>query len=272
MSSIICVGDFGTGEEGQYKVSKLMEYLIEKNRCKFILGLGDNIYPDGVKSIYDQQFIDKFEKPYNNLSNKIKFYNVLGNHDYHIKSSPKSEINYSAISKKWILPNNFYCFKKIINSIPIEFIAIDTNFNRMSKSNKQLQEKWILNTLYDSNARYNIIFGHHPWKSFGQHGDCDDELDLFYNKISQTNKVDLIISGHDHNQQHIFIPNKPNMIISGVGGKTRDMPHLKLQNELKFSSSNLGCCMIEFNKKYLTVNFYNINKIKEYSVNIHKIK
>ena len=28
MTSIICVGDFGTGEEDQYKVSKLLEYLV----------------------------------------------------------------------------------------------------------------------------------------------------------------------------------------------------------------------------------------------------
>ena len=41
------MGDFGTGEQGQYKVSKLLNYLIENINVNLYLD-GDNIYPDGV--------------------------------------------------------------------------------------------------------------------------------------------------------------------------------------------------------------------------------
>ena len=78
-----------------------------------------------------------------------------------------------------------------------------------------------------------------------------------YEKINRTNKVDLIISGHDHEQQHIYIPNKPNMIISGVGGRTHHENPITISNELKYRSTKLGCCVIDFTKKFLQITFYN---------------
>ena len=54
MSSILCVGDFGTGENGQYEVSKLIKYLVDNKNIVLILGLGDNIYR--VYSENDSQF------------------------------------------------------------------------------------------------------------------------------------------------------------------------------------------------------------------------
>ena len=39
MTSILFLGNFGGGNEGQIKVSKLIEYLYEKTKFKFIIGL-----------------------------------------------------------------------------------------------------------------------------------------------------------------------------------------------------------------------------------------
>ena len=270
MTSILCIGDFGTGENGQYIVSDLLKYLINKYKCRFILGLGDNIYPDGVSSTKDKQFIEKFEKPYLDLPEHIKFYHVLGNHDYHIKASPLNQIKYTQISNRWIMPHNFYCFRKKFNKVPVEFIGIDTNLCKMK--NRKLQEQWILNTIYESKARWIIVFGHHPWKSFGAHGDCDEELDKLYNKISNIGKVDLILSGHDHDKQHIYIPGKPNMIVCGVGSETRETIQFYNNKELKYYSPTLGCAMIDFsNKKNMKISFYNSDKEVEYSFLINKI-
>ena len=123
MNSILCVGDFGTGEPSQYKVSKLIEYLINKKNVLLILGLGDNIYPDGVHSENDNQFIEKFEKPYENIPPYIKFYNVLGNHDYHIKSSPRSQINLVKLIVSGFT-HNFYCFRKKLIKYQQNFLLL----------------------------------------------------------------------------------------------------------------------------------------------------
>ena len=134
MTSILCIGDFGTGNQGQYIVADLLKHLIKKHKCKFILGLGDNIYPDGVSNTQDPQFFEKFEKPYLDLPEHIKFYHVLGNHDYHIKVSPINQIKYMQISNRWVMPHNFYCFRKKINKVHVEFIGIDTNLCKMKKN------------------------------------------------------------------------------------------------------------------------------------------
>lgn len=268
MTSVLCIGDFGTGDHGQYKVADLLKYLIEKYKSKFVIGLGDNIYPDGVSSIKDKQFIDKFEIPYLDLPKKIKFYNILGNHDYVIKKSPISEIKYSNVSNRWIMPHNFYCFRKTINNTSVDFIAIDTNLSLMK--NKKLQEQWVLNTILESKARWIIVFGHHPWKSYGGHGNCDEELNKLYKKISNLKKVDLLLAGHDHSKQHIFIPDKPNMIVCGVGSMVE--PNIKVYNDdLKYVSNSLGCAMIEFSKKQLKIGFFNTKMEQEYKFIINKI-
>jgi len=263
MSSILCLGNFGSGQKGQYKVAELMVYLYNKYEYKFVLGLGNNILPNGVKNLKDKKFITHFEEPYKELLTKIKFYNILGEVDYISKTSVNSELNY----KNWILPNNFYCFKKFINKIPVEFILIDSNFNKIK--NKKTQEIWAINTLLESRSRWNIVVSHHPWYNFGE-THTNQELNIFFNKLNNTKKVDLIISAHENNQQHIYIPNKPNMIISGVGSMTDNMPILKIYDELKFTSNELGCVMIDVNSKKLTITFYNVDKERLHSFNVIK--
>lgn len=279
MTSIICVGDFGTGEEDQYNVSKLIEYLDTKSLCNFVIGLGDNIYPGGVRNVKDSQFKTKFEEPYKNLPERIKFYNCLGNHDY--MGNTKSQIKYTDLSDRWILLDNYYCFFSKINDVTVDFFAIDTNLYQdtsINKKERDEQEKWLLKQLKTSNKRWKVVFGHHPWKSSGAHGDCNDLLDEFYNKIADTNKVDIILSGHDHDQQHLYIPNKPHLFISGTGGKTRFLDKyirfLKSNEYLKYYSEKPGCLQIIPSKNNLEVNIWGTDKKenheKAYTFSIEK--
>ena len=278
MSSILCIGNFGTGRKEQFNVAELLCFLCQNDNCKLILGLGNNIYPDGVTSVNDNQFLEKFEIPYSILPNNIKFYQILGNKDYHLKPSSRSQINYhkSGKSFRWIMPNNFYCFTKKFNNVPVEFIEIDTNLDKMK--NRVLQEKWAINTLFESKARWRILFGHHPWKVFGINGKekkISDDLNELYQKLVDTNKVDLIISGHENSQQHIYIPERPDMIISGVGGYKHKEDDIESQilhsKELRFKSVDTGCVKIDIFKDYLLVEFYNTNKKILYTFKIKKV-
>ncbi len=277
MSSILCIGNFGTGRKEQVSVAELLCDLCKNSECKLILGLGNNIFPDGVRSVNDNQFLEKFEIPYKELPENIKFYNILGNKDYHLKVSARSQINYHYSNKsfRWIMPNNFYCFTKIFESVPVEFIAIDTNLDVMK--NKAMQEKWAINTLLESRARWRILFGHHPWVSFGKNNNekkPTSALDEFYKKLVETNKVDLIISGHENSQQHIYIPEKPDMIISGVAGyrhyenKALDKTPPK---ELKFRSLELGCVKLNVIRDELSIDFYNLDKKVLHNFKIKKV-
>ena len=91
MTSLLCLGNFGTGRKEQYQVSQLMKEICSKD-CKLILGLGNNIYPDGVETIDDESFLEKFEIPYKILSLNLKFYNILENCDYNLKNHLKIKL------------------------------------------------------------------------------------------------------------------------------------------------------------------------------------
>ena len=91
-------------------------------------------------------------------------------------------------------------------------------------------------------------------------------------------KVDIILSGHDHDKQHIYIPNKPHLLISGTGGKIRHNPseirNLSLGPYLKFYSETPGCILIDFKSDKLKIQIYktdnHLNHKLEYEYTLHK--
>ena len=83
MDHYILLGDMGSGTNDQIVVAENIHKKINEINKKdiFVCGLGDNIYEDGVYSVNDNQFTTKFEKPYEKISDDVKFYMCLANHD-----------------------------------------------------------------------------------------------------------------------------------------------------------------------------------------------
>ena len=75
----LCIGDFGSGDYNQHSVARCIRKLSQQYQIDLILGLGDNIYPDGVKCVKDKQFQTKFELPYSILKRGLCFFQTLGN-------------------------------------------------------------------------------------------------------------------------------------------------------------------------------------------------
>ena len=157
MDNFILLGDMGSGEESQYKVAEaIVNKLNESNKKDiFVCGLGDNIYEEGCYSVNDRQFITKFEKPYENISDNVKFYMCLGNHDYgynlDLTNNSQCQIDYGIKSqkegKKWIMPSNYYTFKKK----NIQFFVMDTNFDFMDQNDLDKQKKFLKKEINKSN-------------------------------------------------------------------------------------------------------------------------
>ena len=66
----------------------------------------------------------------------------------------------------------------------------------------QKQFHWLETSLQKSNARWKIVCGHYPIFSNGPH-ECAADLQEQLLFLLETYKVDLYISGHDHNVQCI---------------------------------------------------------------------
>ena len=284
MLEFYILGDMGSGETSQYLVSSAIEKHIKNNKT-FVCGLGDNIYEDGCTSINDKQFITKFEIPYSNISDKIKFYMCIGNHDYGEELCGKGnsiyQIKYGRRSekqgKKWYMPNNYYTFRKKDKDVTIDFFVLDTNTFNLTKKEMKKQRKEISQKINQSNADWKIVYGHHPWRSIAGHGNADQELEHFFTELYIDSPFDLYMCGHDHNKQLItmeIMNNTLPLIVCGTGGKVYDdkinLSCLDKNSSLEFFSNNLGYGYIKAFQKKLEVTFLNEENIEEFNFSINK--
>ena len=286
MLEFYILGDMGSGENSQYVVSNALKEHI-KNKNTFICGLGDNIYEDGCTSINDKQFQTKFEEPYSNLSDKIKFYMCIGNHDYGRYSCGKGnstyQIKYGKRSekqgKKWIMPNNYYAFRKKDKNVNVDFFVLDTNSFNLTEKGMKKQLKEMSQKINKSTADWKIVYGHHPWKSIGGHGDAEEDLEWFFRDLYAKSPFNLYMCGHDHNKQLIMMDimnNQLPLIVCGTGGKVyddvNDLDCLDEKSSLEFFSNNLGYAFIRAFKKKLDITFLNEENVQEFNFEINKKK
>jgi len=201
----IVTGDTGTGAPRQYMVAWAMEQVCARRGCDFVVGLGDNIYMKGPKSVKDPQFQSKFEQPYADLH--MPFFMTIGNHDASglfagdggFNARGGIEVEYSQYSDKWTMPGRYYRFTaplkgKDVRQNPaqngqplVEFFALDsTPMTSMPDmlpayqldSYVEQQEQWLLAAMRNSKAQWRIALAHHPYISNGVHGNAGnyDEL------------------------------------------------------------------------------------------------
>ena len=124
-----------------------------------------------------------------------------------------------------------------------------------------------------------IVYGHHPWKSIGGHGDAEEDLEWFFRDLYVKSPFDLYMCGHDHNKQLIMmdIMNNPlPLIVCGTGGKVyddiNDLDCLDEKSSLEFFSNNLGYAFIRAFKKKLDITFLNEENVQEFNFEINKKK
>lgn len=274
----VAMGDTGTGENGQIKIGNAIAAKCAKDGCDFVQLLGDNLYPSGAASTTDPIWQERFEIPYAAVN--LPFYVVLGNHDYGGDGAGtdfpkgKNEIDYTAVSTKWKLPAAHYKFAKG----PAEFFALDTNMAMFGQAGAQKGD--VLTWLADSKAKWKIAFGHHPYKSNGDHGNAGkyDNIPIpgpwtgkgVKEYLEQTicGRADVYFSGHDHSQQWLNEScNGTELAVSGAGAKTTELPGT---NATLFQSLELGFLYVVVEDKKLTAQFIDENGNVEFTHTISK--
>lgn len=282
MDHFILLGDMGSGEDDQYKVADAIHKKIKELNKKdiFVCGLGDNIYEDGCYSLEDEQFKTKFEIPYEKISDNVKFYMVLGNHDYgyniDLTNNSQVQVDYGIQSQKkdmkWFMPSKYYTFKKK----NVQFFMMDTNFDFMNESSSERQYQFLKEEINKSKKPWKILIGHHTLRSVAGHGNAEPLMEKFFQRLLKECNIDLYICGHDHNKQVIQTDiggKKISLVVCGTGGKSYHKEiHLKnvKKGELQFSSSNLGYGLCECSEKKLTIHFFDENNTKEYLYKLNK--
>jgi predicted MPP superfamily phosphohydrolase len=238
-TNFLVLGDFGrNGEFHQKEVAAQMSKTASTIDANFIVTVGDNFYPNGVRSIQDPQWEKSFEDIYHQHSLHQDWHVCLGNHDYN--GNIQAQIDYSKISRRWKLPSNYY--KEIItleDGSKALLLFVDTTpfiksyyskGNEIEENVKRqdtvAQKIWIINNLKNSDYdfKWKIVVGHHPMYSGGKRKNNKDTKDIekLFVPIFEEYKVDAYLCGHEHDLQ-VIKPKKRHttQFLSGTGCEVR---------------------------------------------------
>lgn len=243
----LALGDTGDGSAGQYAVGVGMAAVCASVGCDFVLFLGDNFYPGGVTSTTDPLWTSAFELPYAELN--LQFWAVMGNHDWNHGTDPlylQPQIDYTAVSPKWYMPADYY--SRVAGDAT--FFGIDTQLIDLGQGADQ--EVWLPAERAASTTPWNILYGHHPYRSNGPHNNAGPEVEAFMND-HVCGQFDLYLSGHDHNLQWLEDTCGTAFIVSGGG---HSVYGLGGGNPTYFEAASTGFLWVEIDGLNLTGVFY----------------
>lgn len=233
----IAMGDWGrNGENYQREVAAGMGSAARDLDASFVVATGDNFYPYGVASTRDYHWISSFETIYTAQSLHVKWYPVLGNHDY--ASNPDAEVEYTKISSRWTMPSRYYSksFNENDTSRSLLMLFIDTDPIEKELNGQKhdsikyvagavdKQKQWIESQLANSKAKWKIVVGHHPLYTGGWRKNSPNTLKMknFLEPIFDKYGVDVYLAGHEHHLEHTKPMNhRTHHVISGAASEAR---------------------------------------------------
>jgi predicted MPP superfamily phosphohydrolase len=210
------MGDWGTGNSDGIGLAKQMYEAHQRTPLDFVLGAGDNIYPNGSS----RYFAKNFEQPFANLIKEdVKLYTVLGNHD--VESGREDQLHYPLFN---MAGANYYTISR--GNGLVDFFMLD------STDMGNTQVSWLENALKSSKARWKIAVYHHPIYSSGNKHGSNTKLRKTLEPLFTRYGVQVAFSGHDH----IYERTKPQQgvqyFVTGAGGKTR-RGEIDLKSEIR---------------------------------------
>lgn len=274
----ILLGDFGrNGNYKQTDVALQMDKHCSAKMtfnlgCKFILGSGDNFYPNGVSSSDDQQFNSSFESIYGTLDTlkHVKWYQIVGNHDYH--RNPHAQLQYK--SSRWTMPNLFYTTYHRTNTFKMTIIHLDTTpftpfkEHKLNKTAYDLGRKTLneqLTMLENIISNHNpmegwlFIVGHHPifsatnidnFNGYDKHMAPIQAIILKYNY-----KIDAYFNGHSHSVHNLRL-GEFYYFTSGGGSKTLKDKYKPAEYQEKLKSYLHNFLLIHYQEQAGFIRFH----------------
>lgn len=189
----VALGDTGTGGPAQLAIAKW----ISAEKFDLMLFLGDIAYESGTAA----QLQNNFFAVYRDFLRYVPVYPTIGNHERRTRvGRPYFEA--------FVLPEpeRYYSF----DWGSVHFVCIDTT----QRDSTQLV--WLDEDLTKNKLPWVIVFGHHPMYTNSLRGP-QLWIRRAFSKIITKHKVDIVLTGHEH-QYERFKVNGVNYIVSGGGG------------------------------------------------------
>jgi hypothetical protein len=262
--NLLTMGDWGRGNALQKTVATSMSTYVTAStpRIDGLLCAGDNFYVP-LTSIDDLNWRKVFEEMYDARTLNFPFYVALGNHDYEVapgvtKSKAVIEKEYAAAhpESRWKLPADWYRVDFPSTGRPlVSVLMLNSNKVKLSEAEWQEELVFIDRELADRRgAKWMLAVAHHPLFSNGAHGDIGP-LQSDWGPLFRKHKLDFYIAGHDHDLQHLEIPDYPvtSFVLAGGGGATT-RPMLR-DNRGPFSQARVGFVHLKLTPALATITY-----------------
>ncbi len=256
--NLLTMGDWGTGGPAQKRVAAAMAQYVSDSKLPVdgMLLVGDNFYMDIPEGIADPVWQNVFENVYDPAVLKFPFYAVLGNHDYQ-HGKDLSELAYATAhpESRWKLPARWYRVDFPPVNPRVTVLMLDSDKDLMSAGMWTDEQQWMQQELAKPRGAWTLCCAHHPLFSNGGHGD-NGVLQQQWGPLFVKYKVDFYICGHDHDLQHLQIPNwfTSFVLVGGGGADTKLMRH---DDRGPLSRLTHGFANIRFTDQQATVRYIN---------------
>lgn len=187
----LAFGDSGTGSAEQMKVAALLS----AEQADLAIHTGDIIYPFGALGNPIGEYNDKFFKPYEGFLSRMPIYPVIGNHDLiALLGGPYKDSFYLPDNGNSLAKELYFSFEWG----DAKFIALETTGLFLVPLGDHM--RWLQQEIQTNTRKWLIVYMHVPLFSCGNHGD-NAILQQVVGPLFENGKVDLVITGHDHNYE-----------------------------------------------------------------------
>lgn len=245
----LAIGDVGKGNDTQRNVAAGAARACAVLGCDFVVLLGDNLYPRGMETPEDPRMEERIGLMYADTGAPV--YLVLGNHDYgHGRDRERAawQVAWANNREGIEFPANLW----VTDAGPARFIGLDTNAAFQFGAGSQAT--WLHEQIEESTATWNVVFGHHPYRSDGPHGNAGTYdgtafvpwvsgrglRSLFDEELC--GRADLYLAGHEHSRQLIEACGV-NLVVSGAGASATEI--IDRGNNPLFAEATPGSAWVE---------------------------
>jgi len=256
--SFLAVGRQGYGNPWAMEVARAMELSASRTATDLVVLTGDNFYPDGVASVTDGQWQEKFERLYDGPHLlELPFYPVAGNHDH--AGHVEAQLAYARErrgSARWRMPGLLHCqdFGRAEGRILVRLVFLDSVLMARKAANRAEGVAF----LRDASARagdplWHVVVAHSGVRSATERKATRRMLLEDLLPVTQELGVDLILSGNDRFQQVLDLQGEPLHVSTNGGGGKLELELAERSSESVFLAVRPGFARVTADADSLTV-------------------